>query len=564
MESTTPPAGGTTPPAPAPGPQDLGNGGFFNSVRRAGVVRTQDRWIGGVCGGIARRLGLDPLLVRGLVAVTVLLGGAGLVLYGVAWALLPEEADGRIHLEETIRGRFDAALLGAIAVVVVGLNRGDGWFGWWNDRGLGWINGLLWAAALAAVIALVIAAANQRGQAPASGAAPAGAVPGGTGWSGSTAARSQSTAARSGTPTGKVPHPGYGAVPLTHPAPGPYASGTASPADTYASGVPGGPAADPSATADTSDWSRTPGTPGTPGQSGTAGTPDWSGTAGTSGASGTLLPPPPPSWTAGPAPSASSGVPGGPYGPTPPRAAYPVPPTPPRPARRRVQGPGVGAVGTVVGLTLLTLAVLLILQREGELGDLPVGLTAVGIGVVLTGLAIMIAGLRGRSSGTLGFLGIVGIVAAVPVALVPGTVDRFGVVGGPDGLRVSSGETWTPRSAAEAERGISIGFGDLRVDLTEVPLDDEPVEVPIRMSAGNLLVVVPDDAAVTGDVALTVGEFRWDVDPESDRGVSSGFSGLTDGAHQPYTSEEAVDADVQLAVRITAGAGDVRVVEENR
>ena len=148
---------------PAAEPHRAGSDSFFDAVRRVGVVRTQDRWVGGVAGGVALRFGIDPLLVRGIIGITVLFGGAGLILYGLAWALLPEQADGRIHLQETIRGRFDAALLGAIGAVIVGLSRGDGWFGWWNGSGYGWLTGILWFAAVATLVGLVIAAANQRG-----------------------------------------------------------------------------------------------------------------------------------------------------------------------------------------------------------------------------------------------------------------------------------------------------------------------------------------------------------------------------------------------------------------
>ncbi|WNB86071.1 LiaF domain-containing protein [Cellulomonas sp. ATA003] len=199
------------------------------------------------------------------------------------------------------------------------------------------------------------------------------------------------------------------------------------------------------------------------------------------------------------------------------------------------------------------------LEREDQLGDLPLGLTGLAIGIVLTGLAIMIAGLRGRSSGTLGFLAIVGILAAIPVALVTGSDERVGFLGDSGRFRVSSGEVWTPMTADEARDGISTGFGDLTVDLTQVPLGARTIDVPISASAGSLLVVVPDDAAVTGDIALTAGEIRWDVDG---RELHTGFS---PGISTQFRSDEVQDGDgdVDLAVRITAGAGEVRVVEEN-
>jgi phage shock protein PspC (stress-responsive transcriptional regulator) len=51
-----------------------------------------DRWLGGVCGGVATYTGLDPTLVRLLVVLGTLLGVGSLVLvYLVAWILVPQE-----------------------------------------------------------------------------------------------------------------------------------------------------------------------------------------------------------------------------------------------------------------------------------------------------------------------------------------------------------------------------------------------------------------------------------------------------------------------------------------
>ncbi|MDT7580837.1 MAG: phage shock protein [Pseudonocardiales bacterium] len=51
-----------------------------------------DALLGGVCAGVARSAGLDPLLLRiAVVAVTVLTGGAGAVAYLAAWVLIPRE-----------------------------------------------------------------------------------------------------------------------------------------------------------------------------------------------------------------------------------------------------------------------------------------------------------------------------------------------------------------------------------------------------------------------------------------------------------------------------------------
>ncbi|WP_205687555.1 PspC domain-containing protein, partial [Cellulomonas endophytica] len=147
--------GASAPPRPS---------GFFASLRRTGVARSEERWVGGVAGGLAERFAIDPLLVRGLLAVSVLLGGLGLVAYGLAWLLLPERRDGRIHLEELVRGRFDMAVVGGILLVLVGLGRGDRW--WIRGGDADVLVSLGWIAFLGVVAWVVIAAARRPGGVP--------------------------------------------------------------------------------------------------------------------------------------------------------------------------------------------------------------------------------------------------------------------------------------------------------------------------------------------------------------------------------------------------------------
>ena len=50
-----------------------------------------DRWVAGVCGGIADYTGLDPLLVRFLTVAVVLLGlGSTILVYLAAWLIVPD------------------------------------------------------------------------------------------------------------------------------------------------------------------------------------------------------------------------------------------------------------------------------------------------------------------------------------------------------------------------------------------------------------------------------------------------------------------------------------------
>lgn len=67
------------------------NGGTRSKV----LVRSREgRMLAGVCAGVANFLGVDVTLVRVIVAVVALItGGAGVLAYLVAWALIPQEGD---------------------------------------------------------------------------------------------------------------------------------------------------------------------------------------------------------------------------------------------------------------------------------------------------------------------------------------------------------------------------------------------------------------------------------------------------------------------------------------
>ncbi len=71
------------------------------------MVRSHnERMIGGVAGGLAAYLNVDPLLVRLGFLVLALLNGIGAVVYVVLWFLVPAEhttaTDARAHVQENI------------------------------------------------------------------------------------------------------------------------------------------------------------------------------------------------------------------------------------------------------------------------------------------------------------------------------------------------------------------------------------------------------------------------------------------------------------------------------
>lgn len=107
----------TDAPNSAPAPPADRMTRFFDAIRSAGIVRGQDHWIAGVCGGLANRVGIPPFVVRLVAVILLLLNAPAVFAYAVGWALLPD-SDGRIHAEEAIRGRFEPVMI-AIGLLLV-------------------------------------------------------------------------------------------------------------------------------------------------------------------------------------------------------------------------------------------------------------------------------------------------------------------------------------------------------------------------------------------------------------------------------------------------------------
>jgi phage shock protein PspC (stress-responsive transcriptional regulator) len=51
-----------------------------------------EKMIGGVCGGIAAYVGVDPTIVRILWVLITFLAGFGVLLYLICWAVMPLES----------------------------------------------------------------------------------------------------------------------------------------------------------------------------------------------------------------------------------------------------------------------------------------------------------------------------------------------------------------------------------------------------------------------------------------------------------------------------------------
>ncbi|WP_198318249.1 PspC domain-containing protein [Arthrobacter sp. YN] len=406
---------------------------FFDWIRSQGIRRGPDRWIGGVASGVAHRFGIDPLIVRGIFIVLAVFAGVGVLLYGIAWALLPEP-DGRIHVQEAAAGRWSGGMTGALITTIIGLpSLGRGFWGWgWDGLpGLFWT--LFWMGGVFYLIYFLV----QRNKAP-KGAPPMSpqnysAAPGKT--------------AAYGTPTTYGPSAAYGAS---------AASNTGVPV--YGAG-----------------------------QHGTK----------PHGHSASAVPP------SGPYSSFNPSGPRPPQGPTPPEYWQPKPAAPKR------KGPGAAIVAVSAGAALLAGGTLKALDA-GNVIELGNSANAVvwATGAAVLGLGILVAGLRGRTSGFLGFLAVAALIIGGIFNVVPRDGDRF----------TFHDVNWAPTSLEQARQGIDVTGAQGVVDLSDItmnpPLISE-VLIPVDATASNVTVIIPDDVPVEVRADMTFGNLN---ERGSDRG----------------------------------------------
>jgi phage shock protein PspC (stress-responsive transcriptional regulator) len=107
------------------------NGEQMRDVSRLRRSRT-DRYVAGVAGGLGRHFDIDPTVIRVVLAVLTLFGGAGLLVYVAVWVLVPEEGEERAPV--VVGSELQKVLLIAAAVVAACVVFGtpfahDGW-GW--------------------------------------------------------------------------------------------------------------------------------------------------------------------------------------------------------------------------------------------------------------------------------------------------------------------------------------------------------------------------------------------------------------------------------------------------
>ncbi|GIL27585.1 PspC domain-containing protein [Actinocatenispora comari] len=245
--------GGTPPPPPPPGGSGAGWADepppITGFARRHQLIRpVQGKKVAGVCAGLGRATGTDPVLWRVVLTVLVFFGGVGLLAYVVGWLCMPRDDDQAAPVESLVgRGRSATSpavtvLLGiaGIALVFFVFNSG--------------FRAMVLVMGVALVVAVVLTRRNQTRSTDDAAAPPGtGSVPG-TGAPGASApdgaGRPSPDPAMAAAATAAAPTAGYRVTPPNPMAPhytvpptaaqqpgyrppfaphGPYGPGTASP-----------------------------------------------------------------------------------------------------------------------------------------------------------------------------------------------------------------------------------------------------------------------------------------------------------------------------------------------
>lgn len=479
-----------SPYGPAGQPPRPPAAGFFDSLRRTGLVRTRDRWVGGVAGGVARRLGVDPVLVRCAWIVLCVFTGLGLLLYGLGWALLPEEEDGRIHTQQALTGDLTAGLSGAVFVTIGGLSSTDTglvphwWVSAWDSSFGGAVAAILWTAlVLGCVYWGIRAARSHRARRQGLGGQP-----------GQQAAWAQAQ------PQSQADHPIYPAQP-GRPAPQRYPVQPGYPAQQSAGQAAPGAAPWQSAAQPTPQ--QAPGTRPTGVPEGAVAPAPWPGASRPAGAPQQVPAPTGPAYPGAVPPSTAPQAWG---------AQQSQTPAPRRPRKPKRPGPGRRTTLLVLGLTLLALAAVGALLATGRLHAVAAGLAAAGVLVTALGVGVLVSGLRGRRGGWMSWLAWPVVLFLAAPALVLGTVMPEDTVNAPvatDRVTVRPtaqqlDEAWWTTGSRTVDLG-TYSAGGLTLDLRGLEDLTEDTTIDVAVGIGDIEVLTSQGQAVSVQASSGMG-----------------------------------------------------------
>jgi phage shock protein PspC (stress-responsive transcriptional regulator) len=118
----------------------------------------EEKFLAGVCGGLAAYVGIDPVFVRLAMVLLVFASGVGLMIYPVLWLVMPTKANAHLPFTDRVvdnleqawptveaaverwRGRTNSGGIAAALLIFLGLcflANNLGFFAWIGIGGIG-------------------------------------------------------------------------------------------------------------------------------------------------------------------------------------------------------------------------------------------------------------------------------------------------------------------------------------------------------------------------------------------------------------------------------------------
>ncbi|MFF4411512.1 PspC domain-containing protein [Streptosporangium sp. NPDC001559] len=544
-----------------------------SSQRNRTLGRSEEgRMLTGVCAGLGRHTGVDPVLFRVAFAILVLGSGIGVMLYIAAFLLMRETNGGPGYMEQWTRRDFDSetvlALLAGVFAVGLIINL--------SSDGIG-----TGTVVVGTLFAIALLTAHSRGvdllavtrslperlrprrafhpPAPPSFSNP----PGPPGFSFRASPAPPSSGEPYGTPQGPVaqpyPRPHQDTTeapvpPVSATSEVPPASETPSAPESSVSPAPEAPVSPAAAAPEAPSAPEAPVTPAAP----EVPEPPVAARPYTEETTVNAAPAPPGDaprtvraassgpYTATRMPFDSSGEPFSPYGPyrplDPGRRQQPYSPYgppaygPPPQKTARPRRPR-----TFVGVITMFLALIvggIIVAVQSPSGS--VNMTAVGGAMLITiGAGLLVAAWFGRGTA------LVAVGTVLALALVAGST----LTGMP---RKFGSYHWEPTSMADMAPAYAVGIGEGTLDLSELPLTPGSRTVlAASISVGELRVILPPTARVEVKAYTKIGEVK--IDHLVEGGADVRYDKILEPEVQPKGDAPTIVLDVK------AGIGDVEV-----
>jgi phage shock protein PspC (stress-responsive transcriptional regulator) len=178
----------------------------------------------------------------------------------------------------------------------------------------------------------------------------------------------------------------------------------------------------------------------------------------------------------------------------------PTPPILPPPASPRLRS----ILGRVTfGVMAIALGLLALLDNTTTLID-PSPRHYIGLAITVLGLGLLVGAFVGRAR----WLILVGVLGLPFLFGSPALEYDFQDW---DSATVHQ----TPTSFDELQGRYEHSFGEMVIDLSALPWEGEAVDIDIDMSIGELVILVPEDVAVTGLAEVGIGHVEFDSDQSS-------------------------------------------------